>query len=173
MGTSNGHHPDTLPEAWKRIDQLEGAKIDWPDMAEDASAPLSSMLRDLNLLEANDFRKTWLGTSFDKQAITAGATAIAKIAAPSVGIVGLLGSIGTYLKGFSASGPADWVLLGCATVLLAVTAIAVAMMVKADLTARATASAAQYRARASAAGAYLHMVQPMAHKTGGAKRSTR
>lgn len=173
MGTSNNdrHHPNSIREAWKRIDELEGAKVDakveWPDMAEEASTPLTCMLRDLNLLEADDFKKTWLGTSFDKQAITSGATAVAKIAAPGVGIVGLLGSVGTYIKGFSATGPADWVLLGCATVLLAVTAIAVAIMVKADLTARATASAAQYQARASAADAYLRMLQPMAHKPSG------
>lgn len=170
MSTSNGHRPTTLTEAQKVIDQLESekadAKIEWPDTVQDVNIPLSAMLHDLNLLEKGDgSRKTWLGTPFDMQAITAGATAATKITVPSVGVAGLLGSIAAYLKGFSASGPADWVLLGCGTVLLAVTIIAVASLIKADLKARATASAAQYRARAYAADAYLRTVQPMAHKT--------
>lgn len=167
MSASNGHRPTTLTEAQEIIDKLESAseKIEWPDTVQDANVPLSAMLHDLNLLEKDGSRSTWPSTPFDMQAITAGATAATKITVPSVGIVGLLGSVATYLKGFSASGPADWVLLGCATVLLAVTIIAVASLIKADLKARATASAAQYRARAYAADAYLRTVQPMAHKT--------
>lgn len=147
------------PAAREQLRSAMGNEQTWvarPDNAQEIGGPTLALLQDLNLLEDNaQHFRWWEGTPFSKQAITAGATGLAKIAAPAVGVPGLIAAVTTYFQSWGSSTAKDWVLLGCATLILIATAFAVAIIVHADLSARASATAAQYQARAATAAAYL------------------
>lgn len=141
--------------------------VAWPDSSEELGAPLANWLTNLNLLEtANDDLHWYKTTPFDKQAITGGATTVAKVAAPIVGASGLGGVVMTGLNALWATPgtPLQLVLIVCATVLLAVTGIALALIVKADLSARAQSSAAQFAARSACTAAFVRLISPTPHK---------
>ena len=138
-------------------------EIPFADATQELGRPLNALLLDLNLLEKPDTSVTALATPGDRQAITAGATAVTKFASTITGGAGLAAAIATYAKGWSSSGMAEWVLISCATFIFAATVIALAVIIQADLHARALASAAQYQARSDAVNAYLGMVKPTSH----------
>jgi len=146
---------------------LQQQPTPWPETCAQLGEEASAFLKGLNLLELNDQDfHWWEDTPFDKQAMTSGATWVSKITAPEVGTAGVGGAVATFVKGWSTSSTAQWVLLGCAVFLLAVTALSVALIVRADLNARATSTAAQYRARAQAAAAFVGIFRPSVPRSG-------
>jgi hypothetical protein len=147
-------------------------KVQWPAKAyaadgEDLSAPITQLLIDLRLLEnpLPNEKVTWQsGTPQSLQVMTGGATSISKWIAAAVAGVGGLSALATGLNGFFvAVGPAglDTPLVRTAfilggSVLGAAVAIALAILVRSDLTARAHATAAQFEARGAVASALIN-----------------
>lgn len=153
--------------------------VQWPAKAyasegEDLSAPIKQLLTDLRLLEsplANE-EVTWVkGTPQSLQVMTSGATSISKWVAALVAGGGGLAAIATGLNGFfGAVGPdeldtplvrASFILGG--SLLGAAVVLALALVVRADVSGRASSSAAQFEARAAVASALLNsFVSPVA-----------
>lgn len=148
----------------------EPAKVQWPggaydSEADDLSAPITRLLRDLRLLEtaADERERALLTTPQSLQVITAGATALTKVWAGLVGALGGGGAIFAAVKGLGA-GSGDTplqraVFVASAALLVAVAALSVAIIIRGDVAARATASAAEYRARADVAVSLIAGVQ--------------
>jgi hypothetical protein len=142
--------------------------VKWPGnaydpKAEDLSAPMQQLLKDLNLLEGEGTVSPVRGTPQSLQVITAGGTALSKGWAAFVGLFGGGGALWAALQGFGAD-PQDEALqravfVASAAVLLAAAVIAIAIIVRADVVGRAEASAAEYAARASVANALLNSFQ--------------
>jgi hypothetical protein len=149
--------------------------VQWPGSAfatkgDDLSAPIQTLLQDMNLLErVGELGKTpkrgmagafGNNTHDSVQVLTAGATSLAKIATTTVASLGGLSALGaallTWATDDSNNSPLMLVLVGSAAAVLAAAALAIAVIVKADVTARSTASAASYRARAETACALLN-----------------
>ena len=139
--------------------------VKWPgravDSTGDLSAPIQSLLVALGVLgkqddleKVNQFR--W-DTPPSLQVINAGATSLTKWVATLIGAVGGLSAVGAYIAGFwQVSDEALRIVsLSVATALVGILAIAVALVVRADVSARATAAAAEYGARAAIADAFL------------------
>jgi hypothetical protein len=145
--------------------------VQWPAKAyatdeKDLSAPIKQLLSDLRLLEnpLPGEKVTWSkGTPQSLQVMTAGASSISKWVAALVAGVGGVGAVATGLNGFFvAVGPnnLDTPLVRTAfilggSVLGAAVVIALAMVVRADVSGRASASAAQFDARGAVACALL------------------
>ncbi len=146
--------------------------VQWPDGAynsskDDLSEPMRGLLQDLNLLEDESDLQEPPARSFgwrnatppSLQVLTAGATSLSKATASFVAGVGGLSAILATVVGF-ATDPANdstlmLVLVGSTALVLSAVTIAVAVIVWADVTARATATSAEYRARAQTAAALL------------------
>lgn len=148
--------------------------VRWPGDAyepagQDLSEPLEHLLLNLNLLEDSSEVASGkvLGRAFQTppsvQVITAGAAALSKGWAAAVGLVGGAGAIASALAGLGASPAAPpvqrAVFVASAAVVLAATAVAIAMIVRADVAARAEATAAEYQARARVVGAVVNAFQ--------------
>lgn len=108
--------------------------------ADDVGQPTKALATDLNLLEEGGDVTIWK-TPLGKQVITAGVTFITKVTTSAFSLAGLGAAIYTFYEGFPATGNERLVLWACATVLLAVAALAVALIVRADVMARGTAMA--------------------------------
>lgn len=145
-------------------------KVQWPANAyapdgDDLSPPIKRLLTNLRLLEKTDPGSTVTiraGTPPTLQVMTAGAASMSKWVATMVAGGGGIAAIATGLNGFfGLVGPQDspWVriafILGGSLLGVAVV-IALAIIVRADVSARATASAAQFEARGAVASALLH-----------------
>jgi hypothetical protein len=144
--------------------------VRWPGKAydaagEDLGGPIQQLLIDLHVLENEDDHKDmgpFTGTPFSIQVITAGATALAKV---WPGLIALLGGGGAIAVGLEALGygsdqPAQAAAFTLAAAILgSAVAISIAVIVKADVSARAMASAAQYHARSEVTGALLRSSQ--------------
>lgn len=142
--------------------------VKWPGSAydpaaDDLSAPIKQLLKDLNLLEGNGAVSLTRGTPQSLQVITAGGTALSKGWATFVGLFGGGGALWTAIQGFGASPEDDAlqraVFVAAAAVILAAAVTAIAVIVKADVQARAEASAAEYEARAHVVNALLSNLQ--------------
>lgn len=131
--------------------------------ADDLGQPTKALVRDLNLLEEGGDVSIFR-TPFGKQVITAGATFITKVATGAFSFAGLGAAIYTFYEGFPATGTDRLVLWACATLLLAVAALAVALVVRADVLARGNAMAAEYNARAQVVSAYLNANKDLLHR---------
>lgn len=141
------------------------AGVRWPGNAidatgEDLSHPIQQLLRDMELLEDRDQGKTTLrgGTPPTLQVMTAGATSLSKWMAALVGSLGGAGGVATAVAGFW--GTQDELLkityIGSASVLLSAMCISIAVIVKADVSARAQAMSAEYTARAQITACMLN-----------------
>jgi hypothetical protein len=145
----------------------DSTEVQWPGNALDATggdlaAPLKALLMGLNLLEKPDeLEKKQQGLSWETpasvQVITAGATSFSKWATAMIGSAGGVSVIAAYVGGFWKGSEPSLRIVSLSIVggLTAVVAIAIAMIVRADVAARATASAAEYRARAAVAETFL------------------
>ena len=130
--------------------------VQWPasivnQTAEDLAAPIRQTLLTLNLIEADD-RPFWR-TPFDKQAITAGALATSKWTGTAIASVGGAGTVLATIAAFTADERIAYAF--AAVILLVGVAIALAVLVRADVTARGVATAAMYQARAQVATSFL------------------
>ncbi len=145
-------------------------KVQWPGSAyseagDDLSPPVRQLLYDLRLLElpTEEGKGGVLTTPQSLQVLTSGATALGKGWATLVGLVSGGGAVLTGLEGLSGVGAGDAlqraVFVASSAVMLAAAAVSVAMIIKADMTARASASAAEYQARAAVTTAMLSSLQ--------------
>jgi hypothetical protein len=127
---------------------------------------MRQLLVDLNLLEspATGEKVSWKkGTPHSLQVMTSGATSISKLVVGAVGGIGGLSALATGLNGFFGKvGPnnLDTPLVRAAFIVAGAlmgmaVAVSLAIVVRADVSARAESSAAQFRARAQVAAALL------------------
>jgi hypothetical protein len=132
----------------------------------DLSQPMRQLLIDLNLLESPaPGEKVTLrgGTPHSLQVMTSGATSISKLVVAAVGGIGGISALATGLNGFFGKvGPnnLDTPLVRTAFIIAGAlmgmaVALSLAIVVRADVGARATSSAAQFTARAQVAAALL------------------
>jgi hypothetical protein len=143
-------------------------RVQWPGDAfaakgDDLARPIRNLLEHLRLLEEEKPGDVSFlgGTPASLQVITAGATSMSKW---SAGIVTALGGSTVLIAGIKGlPGDADSmqrnVFLAALAVLLSAIVLAIAVMVRADLSARALASAAQYEARSMVAKTLLENLQ--------------
>ena len=125
--------------------------------------PLTGLLRDMRLLETEEdgperrLRNALQNVTPDSvQVLTAGATSMSKVAATATGVGGVLSAaLGAWTSSLTEDPTTTSVLVAVSGVVLAATVLAVASIVRSDLQARATASAARYRARADTAAALM------------------
>ncbi|MEV0134235.1 hypothetical protein AB0H83_37970 [Dactylosporangium sp. NPDC050688] len=120
---------------------------------DDLAGPIRQALITLNLLEADDTRVAGWKTPFDKQVITAGALAVSKWTGTAIASVGGVATVLATIAAFTATERIAYA--ASAVVLLVGVAIALALLVRADVAARATATAAMYQARAQVAASFL------------------
>jgi hypothetical protein len=142
----------------------------WPgkgyDPEKDLSQPMRQLLIDLSLLEnpVPGEKVKWLaGTPLSLQVMTSGASTTVKLVGTAIAGVGGLSTIATGLSGFFGKVGADnldtplvrtafifaGALMGMAVV------VSLAIVVRADMSARAASAAAQFKARAEVASALL------------------
>ncbi len=93
------------------------------------------------------------------QVITAGSTALSKITTAVVAAFGGAAALGAavlaFLQDDRNSAPLMLVLVGSVAAVLSATVLSIALIVRADLSARSAATSAEYRARAETAAALL------------------
>jgi hypothetical protein len=141
------------------------AKLQWPVRSvgsdDDLAPPLKEILAELNLLELDSKDSTGWDTPFSRQAITAGALAMSKWMGTAIASLGGLGAIVATAAAFWARvSVAERIGYASMAVLLIVgMAVALAVIVRADVTARGLATAAMYRARADVASGFLATTQ--------------
>ncbi len=153
-------------------------KVQWPAKAlssegDDLAPALRSLLEDLRLLETKTDEKEGVGplkTPQSLQVLTAGATTLTKL---YTGLATLVGGGGALVAGIYAfwksldppvAGQPDQsfkqaALMIAVAVLGSAVVIAVSLMVRGDVCARAEAHAAAYAARASVAASFLRTVE--------------
>ncbi|GGQ55316.1 hypothetical protein [Couchioplanes azureus] len=147
----------------------------------DAKIGLADVLVRLQLMATDAAREKaaensgwWAKTPPSMQVIRSGtqavtrwwATAVAAVGGVSGLLAGISGAIGSMRN---ALGDAVVVaLLGAAAVILAATAVSVAMFVRADLESRGQATAARHAARAEVAAAFLHATAALPRRAPGA-----
>lgn len=145
--------------------------VRWPADAIDATStdlggPLRSLLEDLNFLETqqdqHDGVQALSTTPWSLQVITAGSLQISKVTATLVGGLGGATAVWAAIKGFwiSQHDPDRLAYIGAAAVIVSVVAVALAIIVRSDVIARAQATAAEYDARARTAVAFLQTARP-------------
>jgi hypothetical protein len=148
--------------------------IKWPADAVDPSCtdlavPLRNLLQELNLLETQhdeeNSKRGGVGTTpWSLQAITAGSLQLSKVVAALVTSLGGGAALWAAVKGFGISqhDPDRLAYIGAAAVIVSAMALALAVIVRSDVMARAQASAAQYDARARCAAAFLETARTVA-----------
>jgi hypothetical protein len=145
--------------------------VRWPgqgfDPEGDLSKPIGKLLTDLKLLESTvPGEKVTLtkGTPPGLQVMTSGASSISKLVVAAVGGIGGLSAIATGLNGFFGKvgpGNLDTPMVRTAFIIAgalmgAAVAISLAIVVRADVGARASSTSAQFEARARVASAVLN-----------------
>lgn len=143
------------------------AAVKWPGKAydpegDDLGVPLQQLLVDLHVLEKEGDKAGLFVTPLSLQVITSGSTALAKGWSSFVGLLGggvAITAAATALGYDSAEVIEAAVFTASAGIVAAATAVSIAIIVRADVLARATASAAQYEARAAIASALLNSAQ--------------
>lgn len=148
--------------------------VKWPGSAynpsgTDLSQPIRDLLLSLNLVEDPDEMKVSnqpvrraFQTPPSMQVITAGGSALTKGWATFVGLFGGGGSLLALLQGLgygSTNALQSAVFVAAAAAVAAAAVIAIAVIVRADVMSRATATAAEYNARAHVAGALMDAFQ--------------
>jgi hypothetical protein len=128
-----------------------------PDAA-DLIKPLKAVLEELRVLEDTTQEVTWNKTPLSYQVISAGATRFSRNWSVIVAGFGGAGALASAIRGFGFDAEQSIeaaTFTASAALLLGAAIIAIATMVKADVNARGSASAAQYAARASITCAML------------------
>lgn len=156
----------------------EPGAVAWPADAIDASAgdlavPLRNLLVELNILEtkadqdASGKKFGGKATPWSLQVITAGSLQLSKVVSGLVGALGGGAALWAAIKGFALSqhDPDRLAYIGAATAIVAVVALALAVVVRSDVMARAQATAAEYEARAQTAAAFLAAARPVAARS--------
>lgn len=141
--------------------------VQWPKTtAEDLAHPARVLLEDLNLLETKQQQEQGTGpwkTPWSLQVITAGATALTKWVATLGGFAGIAATLTAVISSTQIDTTSIRItLLAAAALIAAVTIFSIALIVRADVTARAAVTAAEYRARAEMVSSYLHTGEPVA-----------
>jgi hypothetical protein len=146
--------------------------VKWPagkaydESAEDLGLPIRNLLYGLRLLENPKDEGT--GGAFKEtpqslQVLTSGATSVTKLYAALATAVGggsaLLGGITAFWGSFKDKDLQQAVLMASAAVLGSAVVIAVAVMVRGDVSGRARAHAAEYEARAAVATAMIDSIK--------------
>ncbi|GIH11544.1 hypothetical protein Rhe02_96110 [Rhizocola hellebori] len=143
-------------------------RVRWPGNAfsaqgDDLASPIKILLEQLRLLETFDKqdRVSLGGTPLGLQVITAGASSMAKWWTWVVAALGGGTALIAGIKGLpgKADSSQRTMFIAALAVLLGAVTIAIALIVRADLSARAVASAAQYGARSAVAAALLENLQ--------------
>lgn len=140
--------------------------VQWPGAAVndgglDLSAPLVGLLQQLNVLEKERELEVgptaFGGTPASLQVITAGATSVTKWVSGIITALGGGATVWAALKGFwiTTSEVQRVAYIAAAAVVGSSLAIALALIVRSDVSARAVASAAEYAARAGVAKTFL------------------
>ena len=127
------------------------------DAASDLGEPVRNLLIGLNMLETTEDvnKNANIQTPFSLQVITSGATALGKSWPALIAFLGGGGAIASAIGGYSETGTERAVLVASAAFIAASAVIAIAIIVRADVQARAVASAAQYEARGVVTAALL------------------
>ena len=138
--------------------QFPGKLVD--PSAEDLAAPLQQLLRDLGLLESSEDAakgaKLIDGTPPSLQVIKAGTLSVTKAWATLTASAGFAGALTTLLAAWKAAPDnLQITLVGGASVIIAATAIAIALIVRGDVGARAATSTELYRSRAQVSNSFL------------------
>jgi hypothetical protein len=146
--------------------------VQWPTSAvsengADLLEPLSDLLLNLNVLEGTDangapLQPGLLSTPFSLQVITAGSTSISKWIGTTIAGLGGVSTVLAGLRAF-AGGLDDTVKVGwaaAAAACLIATIIGLAVILRADVSGRATATAAEYAARSLIAAQFLALARP-------------
>lgn len=128
--------------------------------AEDLAAPLQQLLRDLGLLESSDDAakgaKLIDGTPPSLQVIKAGTLSVTKAWVTLTASAGFAGALTTLIAAWKAAPDnLQITLVAGASVIIAATAIAIAMIVRGDVGARAATSTELYRSRAQVSNSFL------------------
>src|SRR3712207_4116978 len=151
--------------------------VQWPGNAynptgTDLSAPIKQLLKDMELLEERHHKDArgnvqelkatlWRGTPPGLQVISAGSLAISKSMAALIATLGGGGGAFAAVKGLFLESDrtlqASYV--WAAAVCVAMSAVALSVIVGADVTARSRSMAAEYRARADVAAGLLNSLQ--------------
>jgi hypothetical protein len=146
--------------------------VQWPgqptSLDSDLLQPTGDLLRGLALLENNPDPGTqeaqtaastsaFGATPYSMQVITAGSLALSKTAMRIITGLGGFAAVGATVSSFFQNlDPAPQVaLLGGAAIVLAASAISIAIVVRADVSARGSAQAAEYQARGLVASNFL------------------
>ena len=143
--------------------------------ADDVAAPLKQLLRDLALLEDEAPGDVTLrkGTPESLQVIRAGALDVTKVWTSITGAAGLAGAVTTLGAAWKAAPDnLQITLVGGASVILAATAIAIALIIRSDVAGRATTTAALYRSRAQVSNAFLASLVAVGPTSGGGSTPT-
>lgn len=139
-------------------------EVRWPSRAcqhdgRDLGPPTASLLRRLHVLEDEEELQAGLhwATPPSAQVITAGASSLSKWVTSGLTALGGTSVVLAAVTGFWNASPTELRIAYTAAgaLLLGILVVAVAMIVRADVTARATATAAEYQARAVIADAFL------------------
>ncbi|NHC43681.1 hypothetical protein [Motilibacter aurantiacus] len=142
------------------------ANVTWPPADGDLSVPIQGLLKNLELLERREQGPGETksptvtlvgGTPASLQVITSGATSLAKWMALALGTVGGGSGAWAAVKGFWLNEDETLRLAytGAAALILSAVAVSIAIIVRGDVTARASAMAAEYAARSQVAAAML------------------
>jgi hypothetical protein len=153
--------------------------VQFPGQAQDAGAsdlsdPVVRLLQGLSLLGSKDeltgassLGAVFSGPPQSVAILEAGATAVTKWWSAALGTGITATGVVAAVKGSVFSGkPLDWghiALIGEAALVIAAMSLAVAIIVGSDIRGRATGAAAQIRARADVATAFLALARPVAN----------
>lgn len=136
--------------------------VQWPAAAVDSGGddllpPTRSFLEKLNVLEKEGERVTPIQTPQSLQVVTAGSTALSKTISTLVAALGGGTVVWAAVKGFWIAQPENQRIayIWATALIVSAVAIALAIIVHADVRGRSVASAAEYEARANIAKAFL------------------
>lgn len=146
--------------------------VQWPTspVAENSSDllnPLTALLLNLNVLEGTDssgkpLKPGLFSTPFSLQAITSGSTAISKWVGTAIAGLGgsatLLAGLRAFVGGLDDTVKVGWAATAAAC--LIATILGLAIILRADVTGRAKAAAAEYAARGAIAAQFLALARP-------------
>jgi hypothetical protein len=138
--------------------QFPGQPVD--ENGGDLAGPTATYLQELSLLETPDDVARGVsfvhGTPDSLQVISAGALSVTKIVSSIVATGGVGAVVAAMVRAFTASDvPVQVAFVAAAAVILASTIIALAVIVKSDVSGRAATTVAAYQARAQVAQQFM------------------
>lgn len=165
-------------------DKPDKTTVKWPigkaydASADDLSVPIRQLLYDLRLLENPDDereRGALAETPQSLQVLTSGVTGVTNLYTKLATAVGgggaVLAGLSSFWANFEKQPALAAALMGSAAVLGSAVAIAVALMVKGDVTGRALAHVAEYDARAAVVTAMLESIKSATPESPGVRET--